>query len=60
VKRFAAFLADQGVLTVEAETALRQEIEAELDRAVQFAKDDVYPSLERGLADVFGQADCRR
>ncbi len=60
VKRFAAFLADQGVLAVEAEQALRQEIEAELDRAGQFAKDDLYPTLESGLADVFAPSNAGR
>lgn len=56
LKTFATTLMERGLLTPEQDQAMRQEIEAEIEKAVQYAKEAPYPELHTALADVYGPA----
>jgi TPP-dependent pyruvate/acetoin dehydrogenase alpha subunit len=53
--RYEKYLADAGVMTGAEADNIRQAALEEMDRAVKFAKDSPYPSLDEVTRDVFAQ-----
>ncbi|HEY2543290.1 MAG TPA: thiamine pyrophosphate-dependent dehydrogenase E1 component subunit alpha [Gaiellaceae bacterium] len=53
VETFKARLLDRGDLQVDALTSLTAEIEAEIDKAVRFAKESPFPEPDELYADVY-------
>ncbi|KPJ88473.1 MAG: hypothetical protein AMS17_05255 [Spirochaetes bacterium DG_61] len=52
VKMFAKELEEQGLLTPEMQSALKKEIDEEIEKAVQFSLESPYPEAEMALKDV--------
>ncbi len=53
VPRFEQYLAEHGVLTTSEMETIKQEMLAEIEQAVKFAKDSPYPPLDQVTTDVF-------
>ena len=55
IERFVAGLMDQGCISQEAWQEMDEEILAEIEDAVQFAKESPFPDLEAAIEDVFAE-----
>jgi TPP-dependent pyruvate/acetoin dehydrogenase alpha subunit len=53
IRRFERQLAEQGVLTEEAAKQVWEEAQAEVDAAIEFARESPYPAPESALVGVF-------
>ena len=49
---FAKQLQEQGLLSEEQQSALKKEIDEEIEKAVQFSLESPYPEAEVALKDV--------
>lgn len=53
VKQFARQLEEDGLLDPETQAAIKKEIDAEIEKAVQFSLQSPYPAAEEALKDVY-------
>ena len=53
IPRYEKYLMENGVMTEEEMNKVKKEMEAEIDRATQFAEESPEPSPEEVLEDVF-------
>ncbi len=56
ITRFEQALTEKGILTPQASQSVRDEVQAELDAALEFAKNSPFPAPEDALLDLYATA----